>query len=261
MSIPTNIVFASMIALSAGIFATPWAVVAADLPDVRPRIAPVTAPPLAPQTGLYFATRSAITVPDATSFSALATGRVETEYEIGSMSGGALGYRFAAVMMFTPRVEVEGSFGRFSVDKQTIGGIQQDSVDSFGSLQAVTGFVSGYADLNLAQTFTGWLSAIRPYIGGGVGAAHVTLRKQGASATGVLIDNSDTQFAYHLSAGIGIELSQFGFVPTSFIRNSTLEIGYRRLHVPELSFTARDGTVEKTDLSANMVTIGFRRPF
>ena len=161
------------------------------------------------------------------------------------------------------RVEVEGSFGRFSVDKQTIAGVQQQSIDSFGSLQAVTGFISSYVDLDTARAFgvTGFLAAVKPYVGAGIGAAHVTLRKQGTSATGVLIDDSDTRFAYHLSAGLGIELAQFDFLPTRFVRSGTLEVGYRRMEVPDLTFSARDGTTEKTSFVANMLTVGFRRPF
>ncbi len=89
----------------------------------------------------------------------------------------------------------------------------------------------------------------------------MTLEKQGVSATGVLIDDSDTRFAYQFSAGIGVDLAQLGFGPIGPMRNSTIEIGYRRFEVSELTFAARDGTTTTTELSADLFTVGFRRNF
>jgi opacity protein-like surface antigen len=214
-------------------------------------------------SGFYFASRTGVGKPDDTRFDSSGTTLLfETEYKIGTYSSAALGYRFASLGVFTPRIELEGGLGRFSVDRQTINGTQQESVDSFGNLTWYSGFANGFLDLDLGRQASGpFFSAIRPFVGGGVGLANVKLEKQGASATGTVIDSNSTKFAYHLSGGVGIDLAQLGFDRFAFTRNTTLEIGYRRLEIPDLSFISRDGTDSLTSVSIDMVTVGFRRQF
>jgi hypothetical protein len=181
-----------------------------------------------PAGGIYFGMRSGLGKAEDTSFSSAAGGTIDTQYDWGSYKGGFVGYRFGPL---------------------------------FGS--AISGFANGYFDFDLARLtgMGGPLAAVRPFVGGGVGAANVTLKKQGVSATGTLIDSSDTRFAYHLSAGVGIDISGIGFVRNTWLNNSVLEIGYRRMEVPDLTFTARDGTSSSTSFAANMVTFGLRRNF
>jgi opacity protein-like surface antigen len=232
---------------------------AADLP---PRQFPAAVPVLAqqPTGGIYFVSRTGIGAIDDTSF-ALAGGavRVGNSYEAGLTSFFGLGYSFGPVLGgLTPRVEVEGFYGTFSVDTHTVSGTQVPSLDSFGELRAFGGFASGYLDLNLGGV--DGMAAITPFIGGGVGMASVKLRRQGVSATGVVLDDEDSRFAYHLSAGVGINLSRLGFGANLFDR-STLELGYRFMQVPDLRMTSRDGTTAATELTSNMFTVGFRRQF
>jgi opacity protein-like surface antigen len=136
------------------------------------------------------------------------------------------------------------------------------SIDSFGDLRSFGAFGSAYLDFNLGTLFGSGLSAITPFIGGGIGFAQVELRKQGISAdgVGVVIDDEDSQVAYHLSAGVGISLSGLGFGNALFDR-TTLELGYRHLQVQDLEFTARDGTTSETDVTKNLFTVGVRRQF
>lgn len=217
--------------------------------------------------GLYIASRAGVTKPNDTLFSTVTVGRVRTDYDIGSFSGAALGYRFAPFpgLGVTPRVELEGGFGRFSVARHSVNGVERAKVDSFGELQSITGFGSGYLDLDLAGIFgiTGPLAALRPFVGGGIGIANVQFKKQGVSTIGTLIDSDDTRFAYHLSGGIGIELARFGIgtQPGSFLKNAAFEVGYRRVEAPDVSARSRDGASTRTNFTANLVTIGLRRGF
>ncbi|HEV2559244.1 MAG TPA: porin family protein [Microvirga sp.] len=248
------------VALVATLIAAAAPASAADLP---PRQAPA-APLLAPQPvgGLYFMSRTGIGSVDDTSF-ALGGGSVgvRNEYEAGTTSFVALGYSFGPVLGgLTPRVEVEGMYGTFSIDTHTVNGTQVPSIDSFGDLRSLGAFGSAYLDFNLGTLFGSGLSAITPFVGGGIGFAQVELRKQGISATGVVIDDEDAQVAYHLSAGVGISLSGLGFGNALFDR-TTLELGYRHLQVQDLEFTARDGTTSETDVTKNLFTVGVRRQF
>jgi hypothetical protein len=252
----------AFVALAAVVPATSLAADIVNAPSAR-----VAAPASfnQPAGGIYFGMRSGLGKAEDTSFSSAAGGTIDTQYDWGSYKGGFVGYRFGPLFgsAVSSRLELEVGVGNFSVDTHARNSVQQDSIDSFGSLDTISGFANGYFDFDLARLtgMGGPLAAVRPFVGGGVGAANVTLKKQGVSATGTLIDSSDTRFAYHLSAGVGIDISGIGFVRNTWLNNSVLEIGYRRMEVPDLTFTARDGTSSSTSFAANMVTFGLRRNF
>ena len=91
---------------------------------------------------------------------------------------------------------------------------------------------------------------------------NLDLRKQGVAGVSTLIDDSDTKFAYHLDAGLGINLQKIGlFSNTSLFDNTTLDIGYRFTAADNFDFTARDGTSSSTDFRSNAVTFGLRKQF
>jgi hypothetical protein len=252
----------SIVVLAAFVPATSFA---ADIGSAPPARVAAPASVHQPAGGIYFGMRSGLGQAEDTSLSSAAGGAFDTQYDWGSYSGGFVGYRFGPLFgsPISTRLELEAGVGNFSVDTHTRNGVTQDSIDSFGSLRTISGFANGYFDLDLGRAIGigGPLGAVRPFVGGGVGAANVTLKKQGVSATGTLIDSSYTLFAYHLSAGIGIDISGIGFVRNTMFNNSVLEIGYRRMEVPDLAFTARDGTSSSTSFAANMVTFGLRRNF
>jgi hypothetical protein len=253
---------AGIVALAAIVPAT---ALAADIGSAPPARVAAPASFNQPAGGIYFGMRSGLGKAEDTSFSSAAGGTIDTQYDWGSYKGGVVGYRIGPLFgsAVSSRLELEAGVGNFSVDTHTRNGVKQDSIDSFGSLDTISGFANAYFDFDLGRStgIGGPLGAIRPFVGGGVGAANVTLKKQGVSATGTLIDSSDTRFAYHLSAGIGIDISGIGFIRNTMLNNSVLEIGYRRMEVPDLTFAARDGTSSSTSFAANMVTFGLRRNF
>ncbi len=229
--------------------------VAADLPRRTAPLAPAFT--TLPASGFYIGTRNAFGVADDTNFNVAGGGvRVSNQYEFGFANGLVAGYNFGPVLGgIGLRGELEIGRSQFSIDTHTVNGTKIVGTDSFGELRGFTGFANAFLDFNLGR-LTGaaadsYLNRITPFVGGGVGYSQVELRKMGISTTGVLMKDSDAQFAYNLSAGVGIELFE----------RTTLEFGYRYMAVPELQFTAREGTRTKTELSANLFTVGMRRQF
>jgi opacity protein-like surface antigen len=229
---------------------------AADLPRETIAAAPDFAAP-ASLSGFYVGTRNGFGVADDTRFNVGGGGvRVTNQYELGFSNGLMAGYNFGPVLGGVGlRGELELSRSQFSIDTHKVNGAKVADDDSFGELRAFTGFANVFVDFNLGR-MTGaapdsFMNRITPYVGGGIGYSQVELRKMGVSATGVLMNDSDEQFAYNLSVGVGFEAFE----------RTTLELGYRYMAAPELKFTARDGARTKTDLSANMFTVGMRRQF
>jgi opacity protein-like surface antigen len=240
----------SSVILAASLFpATLTAVSAADLPL---RTAPPAPPVFVQQGGFYFGNRNSVSVLDETSFN-LGSGAIgiATEYDVGFSNALVLGYNFGSVLgPVGPRIELEAGRSQFSVDTHRVNGALIPGIDSFGETKAFTGFASAFVDFNLFSG-DGWLSRVKPYVGAGVGFANVELRKHGVAATGVVMKDSDTGLAFHLSAGLGIEIFE----------RTTLELGYRYTQADDLSFTARDGTKSKSEITSNAVTFGLRRQF
>jgi opacity protein-like surface antigen len=174
---------------------------------------------------------------------------LRTGYEVAAYSAGRFGYAFDPLFgLLHPRADVEVGYASNSVERQGAA----PRIDSFGETRAFQGYANMYFDVDLGLP-------VRPYVGGGVGAAHVNMRRHGTSATGVFLDASDTGFAYHLDAGVGMDLSTLG--SSSLLKGTTVEIGYRWTQAPDLRFGTRDGGSAKTDYQSNTVTFGTRKAF
>ena len=206
------------------------------------------------KSGLYFGGRSRIMALDDTSFDTRAGGNV-ADYDVGFSGSVLAGYAFApAGSAVGIRAELEANYFDADINQLTVNGITRTEQDSTGSLQAITGYVSGFVDLNLghSERFSGSvIGRLSPFIGAGIGYSHVTMSEQGSFTDGLLIDDSDDAMAYHLSAGVGFALRE----------KTTVEIGYRYEEIMDAEFTALDGTVSTSDISRQSVTIGLRRRF
>lgn len=235
-------------ALIAGLLSSAFAgsAFAADL-------APVETPMAAPSTsGFYLGSLSSVNFLKDTDFG-FGGGTVSTEYDVGYYSALRAGYKFDPISFVTPRVELEIGYGSASVDEHS----GANGIDSFGDARTLQGYVNGYLDIPLSSD-----GAITPFVGGGVGFMNLDLRKQGIAGVATMIDDSDTAFAYHLDAGVGINLQGLGlFTNVALFDNTTLDIGYRFTASDDFDFTARDGTSSSTDFRSNAVTFGFRRQF
>ncbi|WP_426233278.1 outer membrane protein [Pararhizobium sp. DWP3-4] len=212
--------------------------------------------------GFYLGTINSLTFIDNTRF-ATAGARVSTDYDVGYYSALRAGYSFGDVGYVSPRLELEVGYGNSSVDHHRVNGADVGSTDSFGDATTIQGYVNGYLDIPLGSPEQGgFFSAVTPYVGGGVGFMNLELGRQGVSGTGVVIDDDDTQFAYHLDAGVGIDLQGLGlFSDVSLFNDTTLDIGYRYTAADDFSVQARDGTNRSTDFSSHAVMFGFRKQF
>lgn len=210
-------------------------------------------------SGFYIGSLSSVNFLDDTSFD-FAGGTVRTDYDVGYYSALRAGYDFGSYGFVSPRLELELGYGTASVDEHSVGGVGLGGINSYGDARTFQGYVNGYIDVPLATD--GALSAITPYVGGGVGFINLDLRKQGVGGVGTLMDDSDTAFAYHLDAGVGINLQGLGlFSNVSLFDNTTLDIGYRFTAADNFDFTARDGTSSTADFRSDAVTFGFRKSF
>ncbi|MEP7453413.1 porin family protein [Phyllobacterium sp. SB3] len=246
----------------AGVLALPFigSALAADAVDM----VPVEEVVIDNGSGFYIGSLSAATFSDDTEFG-VAGGlvNVNSEYDVGYYSALRAGYNFGRMGFVSPRLELEVGYGTASIDEHSADGVDFDSIDSYGDARTIQGFVNGYIDIPLsAPGDNGFLSAVTPYIGGGVGVMNLELSRQGVGGVGTLIDDDDTKFAYHVDAGLGFNLQKIGvFSGSSLFENTTLDIGYRYTAADDFDFTARDGTKSSTDFSSNAVTIGFRKQF
>jgi opacity protein-like surface antigen len=188
----------------------------------------------------YVALRGGAVFADDTSFETLGT-FVDTSYETGPFVAGAIGYQFHSGL----RAEAELGYLTTSVDSQDVAGVgtfQDDNVT--GDTSAFFGLASVYYDLPLN-------GPIKPFVGAGIGAADVSFEDHGTSATGTLLDESATAFAWHLTGGIDYEIRE----------NVALEVGYRYLAVEDVDVTAFDGTPSSVDVADHIVFAGLRYRF
>ena len=207
------------------------------------------------QSRFYVGSVSAANFLERTTFR-LNGAAVRSDYDVDSYFAGRIGYGLGRVYgVVLPRVEIEGGYARNDVNRQTVNATRVAPIDSYGSTRSIQGYGNLFFDLDLGY-------AVRPFIGGGIGVADVRLRRQGTSATGVLVDSSDTGLSYHYGAGLGVDLGKLGFpLGATLFQGTVMELGYRRTETPDLRFQARDGTTSKTDYKADMVTLGARKSF
>jgi opacity protein-like surface antigen len=189
----------------------------------------------------YVALRGGAVFADDTSFETLGT-TVDTSYDTGGFVAGAVGYHFRNSWL---RAEAEIGYITSSVDSHDIAGVGTFSEDdASGDTSAFFGLASIYYDIPLN-------APIKPFVGGGVGAADVSFEDHGTTATGTVLDDSATAFAWHLSAGVGYELRE----------NVALEVGYRYLAFEGVDLTALDGTETSIDVADHIVFAGLRYRF
>ena len=167
--------------------------------------------------GFYIAGRGAASFADDTEFDvgALGIDSVENDYDTGFLGVLGAGYAFGAL-----RAEIEVSYATYDIDTHTArltGGGEAEFTDeqSFGDANALALMASGYYDLQLGP--------IAPFVGAGIGFGRVEANGFGVTPLegdlpgGVALDDSDTGIAYHLTAGVGFDV-------TNAI---TVEAGYR----------------------------------
>lgn len=189
----------------------------------------------------YIALRGGAVFADDTSFDALGTA-VDTAYDTGGFVAGAVGYQFQNTGL---RAEAELGYLSSPVASHDIAGIGPfEGDDAQGDASAFFGLASVYYDLPLN-------APIKPFVGGGIGVADVAFEGHGTTPAGTVLDDSATAFAWHLTGGVGYDISE----------NVALEVGYRYLEFDGVDVVALDGTETSTDASNHIVFAGLKYKF
>ncbi len=203
--------------------------------------------PSAADPGFYWALRTGLTLPSETHFTS-GTTRYSQGYEPGWTLGGALGYGFAPVFSgVSPRAELEVSYSRANVDKQTGGGASFTGTNAQGTTDAWRMFVNLYLDLD-ALSVRGLFT---PYVGAGLGGAMVDFDRHG---TGTTLLASDDTGGFAWNAGAGISFPVFG-------PDTKLDLGYRYARVTDTKVQAFSGSSSRTDMGAHELILGLRQSF
>ncbi len=189
----------------------------------------------------YVALRGGAVFADDTSFATLGT-TVGTAYDTGGFVAGAVGYQFRNSGL---RAEAELGYLSSSVESHDIAGVGTfDADDAQGDTSAFFGLASVYYDIPLN-------APIKPFVGGGVGVADVSFEGHGTTPTGTVLDDNSTAFAWHLTGGVGYDISE----------NVALEVGYRYLEFDGVDVVALDGTESSIDASNHIVFAGLKYKF
>ncbi len=159
----------------------------------------------------------------------------EAEYEdFNWAAAGAVGYALGNGL----RLESELGFRPNDVDNIT--GVAGGSGD-VDVLNWMFNALYDFKQLNLPVT---------PYVGAGIGIAHVDV--DGATpVAGSTIDDSDIGFAFQGIAGLSLSLTE----------NLAATVDYRHLRVPSVSFRTNGGTNVDSDYATNQIMVGLRYTF
>ena len=109
--------------------------------------------------------------------------------------------------------------------------------------------LNAYYDFNTGTKFT-------PYVGGGIGLAHLKASSKFAGTDGAdyaagKIKESSNNFAWNLAAGVGYEVN----------RNITVDLGYRYVDNGDLTKTMYTGDRFKVESEAHEILLGARFSF
>jgi opacity protein-like surface antigen len=212
-------------------------------PSLR-HVLPITAlllsgPALAqPDTGFYLEGNLGYSLPDSVDVS---VDRVDGELDLDDafVFGGAAGYKFPWF-----RLEANVSYRRNDVDK-----VKADGADTGGDgdVESLVGLVNAYLDLDLDLP-------VRPFVGGGIGAAY--LKVDAGDNSPIDVDDDAGAFAWNLLAGVGYDVTE----------SVALTATYRYLRLEGTDFSADlagvdVGDLDVDDVGLHEVLLGLRYTF
>lgn len=225
--------------LAAALVATP-ALSSDLLYDVKPKKAPV----YHDNSGFYVGAKGGLNKVDDVDANLTPTAGVVANLSDGWNAGLTLGYQLNSWGFVVPRVELEGGYLQNDLDTLqafNAGGVVGAPFAATGDLNAFYGFANILLDIPVGFGFT-------PFVGGGVGFANV---KADNIAVGgfTILDDSDTAFAWNVTAGLSYDLT----------RNVTVEFAYRFLQFNDVDLTDIGNTpVAIGDIDNNQFNVGIR---
>lgn len=195
-------------------------------------------PAFAADTGIYLEGNLGYSYPDEVDIS---EGDIDGELELDDapVFGGAIGYRFPWA-----RLEANVSYRENDVDKISVEGAD---FSGDGETKALVGLVNAYLDVDFGIP-------LRPYVGGGIGAAYLKVDSGGNAP--LEVDDDAGAFAWNLLAGVGYDITE----------SVALTATYRYLHLEGSDFSADlagvdVGDVEVDDVALHEVLVGLRYTF
>ena len=180
--------------------------------------------------GLYVSLQGGATFPEKTESifdpGLPSQGTIVSDADTGFRVGGALGY------VFNKYFSVEGEFSylKNDIDTLTASSIPGGPQPAVGSAHSYTGMANAYLSLPAG--------AWRPYVGAGIGRAHVTADNVGFAAIPTVTTNdSDSATAWQLMAGVGYQIAP------------NLELGarYRFLNINDITLRNSSGDIQAVD--------------
>ena len=141
------------------------------------------------------------------------------------------------------RAEGELGYRQIAVDHVTAYGTGFHSGTASGDSSALSLMANGYYDFSTSSPF-------KPYVGAGLGFAHVGLNELSVGARPI-VDDQDTEFAYQAMGGISYQLTERG----------TLFTQYRYFAVNDPTFDAASGGQVHSEFATHNVEIGYRIAF
>ena len=181
----------------------------------------------------YLGVKGGFTFPQDTDFNVLGA-NLNNSYDTGYVVSGVVGVELARSPSGRLRGDIEAGYSSADVSS----GI------AFGRTATTFGMASLYYDFE-----TG--TVIKPFIGAGGGIADVDFKNHGISPGGVLLNSSDTAYAYHLTAGASVALSA----------STDVELAYRYFATTGAELRAIDGTKTSVDTQDHQIMLGLRQKF
>jgi opacity protein-like surface antigen len=181
----------------------------------------------------YLGVKGGWTFPEDTDFNVGGT-NISNGYDTGYTISGVIGTELSRSSSGRLRGDLEFGYSEADVS----GG------SAFGRKETTFGMASLYYDFETGSVF-------RPFIGAGGGIADVDFHKYGTPGLGRLINDNDTAYAYHLTGGVGMQLS-----PTL-----DLEVSYRYFGTTGAELRAVDGTKTSVDTQDQQILVGLRQKF
>ena len=118
-----------------------------------------------------------------------------------------------------------------------------------GDISALTFMGNVYYDFDLGS---GW----KPYVGGGLGMASISLESKSATDGRALADDKDTVFAYQAGGGVGYEFA------TSEDHTITVSLDWRYFRTADPTFKgAVTGAEFDTEIGGHEISLGLRYGF
>ena len=169
--------------------------------------------------------------------------KVENDYDVGFGGSIAVGYgqTYDRVRL---RTELEIGYQNADIDEHSFSGQVASGDDAGGDTSVGFGFVNAYADYKLTDRFA--LTA-----GGGIGIGYVDFDEHAVSGPGILLDDSDTVFGYHIGGGVSVDVAE----------NIAVEALYRYQSFDNADLTSTLGDSTDVDLDSHNIIAGVRVGF